>query len=542
MKPNNQSAPAYPMPILGIGKLDLWRLTGIGICIIVSLPVFALIYLAAIPSENIWPHLLNTVLPRQTITTLALMAGVACLTGSMGTLSAWLITFFEFPGRRLLTWAMLLPLALPTYLAAYAYSDLLDYAGPIYGLWRDYLPDIRPPAFHSLGGGIILLSLVLYPYVYISARASFLQQSTGLLENARMLGVSPRQSFWRIGLPVARPAIALGILLALMECLNDIGAVEHLGIETLTIGVYNTWIVRGNLGGAAQMAISLLGFMALLLYLERRQRQSRHYQSSRLRNRAVHRFSLSRPQALMAMLACSLPVILGFVIPVILLAQQVRLASFNTQLLTAAQNSVGLAIIAGLLTCGVALFIAYAHRSSIPISKGSLARFAALGYAIPGTVLGIGLMILLGFVTELTNGAILLTGSLTGLVYAYLVRFLSLAYGTLNDGFERLPRNLDMAARSLGKSRSSIIWLIHRQLMKAPIIAAFLMVFVDAMKELPATLILRPFNFETLSTQVYGYASLGQIEDAAMPALIIIAIGLIPIIIMMRFMDRLREG
>jgi len=537
----SRSAPAYHMPFLGSGKLDPWRIAGIGICGLVILPILALVYLAALPSENIWPHLINTVLPHQTLTTLALMAGVACLTGSMGTLSAWLVTFFEFPGRRLLTWAMLLPLALPTYLAAYAYSDLLDYAGPIYGLWRDYFPNIQPPAFHSLGGGIILLSLVLYPYVYISARASFLQQSSGLMENARMLGVSPRQSFWRIGLPVARPAIALGVLLALMECLNDIGAVEHLGIETLTIGVYNTWIVRGNLSGAAQMAISLLVFMALLLYLERLQRKSRHYQSSRLRNRPVYRFALSSRQAFAATAACSLPVILGFIIPVVLLLQQVGPDAFNQQLLSAAQNSVSLAVIAGLLTCGVALFIAYAHRSSIPTSRGSLARFAALGYAIPGTVLGIGLMILLGFITELTQGAILLTGSIAGLVYAYLVRFLSLAYGTLNDGFERLPRNLDMSARSLGKSRSSILWFIHRHLMRAPIIAAFLMVFVDAMKELPATLILRPFNFETLSTQVYGYASLGQIEDAAMPALIIIAIGLIPIIIMMRFMDRLRE-
>lgn len=519
--------------------VDGWRLGAVATCLLVLMPILGLSLLALGDSSTIWPSMLQTVLPRYILTTLAFTVGVALITAFIGTMTAWFITFFNFPGRNILLWAMLLPLALPTYIAAYCYTDLLDYAGPVFTLWRKWLPLEAYPDIHSIGGAIFILSFVLYPYVYLSARTSFIQQSTGLIENARLLGLSPKQCFWRVALPLSRPAIALGVLLAVMECLNDIGAVEHLGVQTLTTGIYSTWINRGSLAGAAQLALAMLSIVALLVIVEHSLRKMGSFQSSRLRNRSIRRFDLSPLARWSICLFCALPIILGFVIPIGILLSNAHAPDIVT--LRAAGNSLSLAISAALFTLFIAVFLAYARRSAIPEGRGRLARLAAIGYAIPGTVLGLGLLIVLTRLTHLTNGSIILTGTIFGLLYAYGVRFLSLAYGTIDDGFDRIPRNLDLAARSLGASRRSVLTRIHSQLMRAPLIAALLLVFVDAMKELPATLILRPFNFETLSTQVYTQASLGQFEQAALPALTIVAVGLIPIFIMLQLFDRLRQ-
>lgn len=510
------------------------------ICGIMLIPVYGLASLALSGADDIWTHLFATVLPLQTITTLSLIMGVATLTAFMGTSSAWFVTFFDFPGRGLFVWAMLLPLAIPTYIAAYSYADILDYAGPLYRVWQSYFSPDDYPQIHSLGGAIFILSFVLYPYVYISARTSFIQQSTGLIENARLLGHSPNACFWRVALPLARPAIALGMLLAAMECLNDIGAMEHLGVQTLTIGVYNVWINQGSLAGAAQLALAMLGFVALLVIAEHGLRRLGGFQSGRLRSRSIRRFSTSTRNGFLMTVACAIPILIGFIIPVSVLSLHAQKHKISGASLTAASNSIGLALLAALFTLALALFLAYSRRSAIPQGRGHLARLASLGYAIPGTVLGIGLLVIASYVSKLTSGGLIITGTIIGLIYAYSIRFLSLAYGTIDDGFERLPRTIDLAARSLGASRSSVMWRIHTKLMRPPIIAASLLVFVDAMKELPATLILRPFNFETLSTEVYTQASLGLIEQAAAPALIIIGIGLIPIIVMLRLLDKFR--
>ncbi len=516
-----------------------WRLGAIATSLLVLMPILGLSLLALGDSSDIWPSMLQTVLPRYILTTLALTLGVASITACIGTLTAWFVTFFSFPGRNILVWAMLLPLALPTYIAAYCYTDLLDYAGPVFTLWRAWLPLAAYPNVHSLGGAIIILSFVLYPYVYLSARTSFIQQSTGLIENARLLGLSPKQCFWRVALPLSRPAIALGVLLAVMECLNDIGAVEHLGVQTLTTGIYSTWINRGSLAGAAQLALAMLSIVALLIVVEHGLRKMGSFQSSRLRNRSIRRFDLSPLTQWSVFLFCLFPIILGFGIPVWILLANAHSPALDT--LQAAGNSLSLALSAAIVTVLIAIFLAYARRSAIPEGRGRLARLAAIGYAIPGTVLGLGLLIVLTRLTHMTSGSIILTGTVFGLLYAYSVRFLSLAYGTIDDGFDRIPRSFDLAARSLGASRRSVLTRLHSQLMRAPLIAALLLVFVDAMKELPATLILRPFNFETLSTQVYTQASLGQFEQAALPALTIVAVGLIPIFIMLQLFDRLRQ-
>lgn len=548
------------------GTGALWNGTALVICAIVLAPLAGLIGLSFDNTQTLWTHLLRTIIPHQVGVTVILLLGVASLTIFMGTLSAWLTTFYRFPGRRYMSWALLLPLALPSYIAAYSYGDLLDYAGPVFHIWCQFFPASAYPNFKSLGGAIFLLSFVLYPYVYISARASFLQQSTGLIENARILGLSPRQCLTRISLPLARPAILLGALMALMECLNDIGAVEYLGVQTLTIGIYNTWVSRGSLAGAAQLSLILLSFVIMFVIIEYALRGRGLFQSARLRNRKIKPFPLKPLQQALALVACSVPILFGFIIPV---GQLLALSLKGTPLfsatasstealgspdithqgaassfweisdatLQAGLHSLSLAALAATVTTSVALFLAYRRRSAIPEGKDYLARISALGYAIPGTVLAIGLLAASGVISALSHGAVIIAGSLAGLILAYSIRFLSLAYGTLDDGFDRLPRAFDHAARILGRTRGGVFTSVHYALIRAPFFAAFILVFVDAMKELPATLILRPFGIETLATTVYTYASLEQIEQAAGPALMIIGFGLVPIIFILRMME-----
>lgn len=502
------------------------------------LPLLALAWLAAMPHAPIWGHLWHSVLPGQMLTTAGLMLGVGALTGLIGTLSAWAVTFYQFPLRRFFSWALLLPLAVPTYLMAYAYGDVLDQAGPVYQLWRVFFSPAAYPDFRSLPGAIILLSLVLYPYVYLSARTAFVQQSAVLIEAGRSLGLSPFACFWRIGLPMGRPAIIIGIALTLMECLNDIGAVEFLGVQTLTMGVYDTWLVRGNLGGAAQLALTLLAFMALLMALERHQRgQAAHYPRQN-RRRSLPRFTPPMGRAWIITLLCALPVLAGFVIPTGLLLAQSGLSS-NAPLWQATANSLSLAGIAAFLCVGFGLVLAYGTRLGQK-RDAQAARFAALGYAVPGTVLAIGIMLVLGWLADLSAGFIVLGGTASALILAYLIRFLSLSFGTLEAGMGRISPNIDMAARGLGAGRNRTLARVLLPLLRAPVLTAFILVFVDVMKELPATLILRPFDFETLATSVYTYASVGQLEDAALPALMIIAVGLIPVIISLRLIEKAR--
>lgn len=522
--------------------LDRWRLGALMACLLLALPIIALAVIATTTSDPIWGHLWATVLPGQIRTTLFLMLGVGSLTAVIGTGTAWLVTFCQFPGRAWVSWMLLLPLAIPTYLAAYSLGDFLDTAGPAIQLWQVFFTADSFPAVHSLSGAVVILSLVLYPYVFLSARTAFVQQSAGLIEAARTLGLSPNLCFWRVGLPMARPAIAVGIALVLMECLNDIGAMEYLGVSTLTIGVYDTWVVRGNLVGAAQMALMLLGFMALLIVLERTQRRQGSYHRRTGRQRSLPRFQLSARGQIAAFVACFLPVLLGFILPIALLGTHALDGFVPRGFFAAMTNSASLAVAAAFLTCFAGLMLAYGARSDKGGVMRYLAQASALGYAVPGTVLAIGVMLVLGRLGEMSGGAIIFSGTIFALLFAYVVRFLSLAYGTLESGFGRVSPAMDMAARSLGASRGATLTKVHMPLLKAPLISAALLVFVDVMKELPATLILRPFDFETLASQVYTYASLGQIEDAALPALAIVAVGLIPVMLSLTLIDRARRN
>lgn len=538
-----------------------WTSTSIICALFVLAPLIAIGSLALNPigvggtggesGQGGWQHLFETIILDQALTTLALMLGIALLTGLIGLASAWFVTFYRFPGRRLMEWLLLLPLAIPTYIAAYIYTDLLDKAGAVYPYWQQLFGTSLPyPELHSLGGAIFIMSTVLYPYVFLSARTSFLLQSTDLIEAGRALGASPANCFWRIALPMSRPALVVGISLALMECLNDIGAVEHLGVTTLTVGVYDTWLARGNLMGAAQMAMVLLGFMGLLLWLERTNRQKNSTQGS-TSHRLLSRFTLSKHGQIGALAVCLIPVILGFIIPLLVLATHLISTSISNEeqiatFTAAARNSLFLASIAALITVTLGLFLAYAARTHKSKTLHRLTHISALGYAIPGTVLGLGMLVFLVQIDAVLIDPVMdmlgmadsffVTGTLFGLLAAYIIRFLTIAFGTVDAGLKNIPPNIDIAANSLGAGRGLSLWRVHIPLLRPTLIGAGILVFVDAMKELPATLILRPFDFETLSTQVYTYASLGQIEDAALPALLIVLVGILPVILATKIM------
>jgi iron(III) transport system permease protein len=517
---------------------------------IMALPLATVVMLSLDPAESVWPHLMRTVLPGALLDTGLLLAGVGALTLLFGTGTAWLTTMYRFPGRGLLDRLLVLPLAMPTYIVAYAYVELLDFSGPVqralralFG-WhtvRDYwFPEVR-----TLPGAILVLSAVLYPYVYLSARASFVQQSICVLEVARTLGRTSAGTFWMVALPLARPALAAGVALALMECLNDLGAVQYLGVSTLTVSIYVTWLQRSSLAGAAQIALVTLLLVLALLVAERAARGKSQFHHTTGRYRSIPFSDLEGWRGYAAAACCALPVLLGFVAPfAVLLVQGLAHVSdaFAAGFWRATRNSVGVAAVAAVSTVLIGLALAYARRLVPNVFVRSVVRAAGLGYALPGTVLALGLLIPLAALDNRIDAALrayvgissglLLSGSLFVIVLAYTIRFLAVSLGALEAGLERLSPNLDAVARTLGETALSALRRVHMPLLVPALSAAALLVFVDAMKELPATLLLRPFNFETLATHVYSYAALEQFEQAALGALTIVAIGMVPVLLL----------
>jgi iron(III) transport system permease protein len=445
---------------------------------------------------------------------------------------------------------LVLPLAMPTYIVAYTYVELLDFSGPVQRALRSLfgwhtVKDYWFPEVRTLSGAILVLTMVLYPYVYLAARASFVQQSICVLEVARTLGRTSAGAFWSVALPLARPALAAGVALALMECLNDLGAVQYLGVSTLTVSIYVTWLQRSSLAGAAQIALVALLLVAVLLAAERAARGRSQFHHTTGRYRSIPFSDLGGWRAHAAAACCALPVLLGFVAPfAVLLVQGLAHLSdaFAAGFWRATANSVGVAAVAAATTVLVGLALAYARRLAPSLFVRSVVRSASLGYAMPGTVLALGLLIPLAALDNGIDAALrahlgissglLLSGSLFVIVLAYTIRFLAVSLGALEAGFERLSPNLDAVARTLGETALSALWRVHMPLLLPALGAAALVVFVDAMKELPATLLLRPFNFETLATHVYSYAALEQFEHAALGALTIVAIGLVPVLLL----------
>lgn len=534
-------------------RLPWWLSAAVvGIGLLVLLPVAALVGIAAEGDAEIWPHLIANVLPASTRDTLALLTGVGVVAGSMGITAAWLVTAHRFPGRGVLVWLLPLPLAVPTYITAYIYVEVFDAAGLIQMALRELTgwdrADYWFPEIRSLPGCILVMSAVLYPYIYIAARAMFLTQSASMLEVARTLGVGRVRLFRIIALPLARPALAVGVSLALLEALNDIGASEYLGVRTLTVSVYNTWLNRGSLPGAAQIACVMLALAVGLILIERYGRRDRRYATSPKRHRQVHPVPLSGSRGWFATLLCAAPVGLGFVLPVgFLLRETIRgslFGQFDGEFLRHFATTVSLSLVA----TGATLVLAVVLVSSARLFKTSLTRgavfVAGMGYAVPGTVLALGLMSplvgidnLIGTLWRNLTGerlGLLLMGTAGGIVIAYVIRFLSIATGSLSAGLDRVSPSLEDAARTLGASRREMVWAVQIPLMRPALASAALLIFVDCIKELPATLLLRPLNTETLSTLVYTYAARGRFEDGSLAALVIVLVGLLPVIQLVR--------
>lgn len=537
-----------------------WTAAVAAILAVMLLPVVAISWIALSPSNGVWGHLAATILPDALTATIALAVGAGVSTLLIGTAAAWLVTMYRFPGRALADRLLVIPLAMPAYIVAYCYADLLDYAGPVQTALRgafgwkgpgDYLfPEIR-----STGGAIFVISAVLYPYVYLTARASFVQQSVCVLEVARTLGRTPMGAFWSVALPLARPALAAGVALVLMESLNDLGAVQHLGVPTLTASIYTTWLQRSNLAGAAQLAVVMLACVLAIFLLERFLRGGAQSRNTTGRHRSIPFQDIEGWKGYLAAAACVLPFLLGFGIPALVLVRNALGHSWHLTagaFFGAAANSLMLGMLAAAVAVVLALFVAYARRVSANGFTRPAVRLAGLGYAVPGTVLAIGLIIPLSAFDNRVDAllretvgvspGLLLSGSIFALTLAYVIRFLAVALGGIEAGLDRISPNLDAAARALGETALSALRRVHLPLLMPALGSAALLVFVDAMKELPATLLLRPFDFETLATHVYGLAALEQFEAAAPGALAIVATGLIPVLLLHQAVAAGRAG
>lgn len=536
-----------------------WFLSSAFIAFMVGLPIIAVFYLAFYPEENIWPHLLDTVLPGYISNTLILMTGVGSLSLFMGVGSAWLVTMCKFPGRKMLEWALLLPFAVPAYVIAYVYTDLLEYAGVVQGALRGFFgwssfQDYWFPEIRSMGGAITMMALVLYPYVYLMSRAAFLEQSMSLFSVSRNLGHSPLQSFLRVSLPVARPAIAVGLSLALMETLNDFGTVDFFAVKTLTAGLYDTWLNMSNLGGAAQIASLMLIFVVTLIYMERFSRRKQKQFESKNQGQSLEQFQLRGIKAAAATFFCLLPVVAGFLIPICTLGYYAYLyfdVSWTSKFVNYAINSFTLSVIAAFITIIIGVTLAYSKRLNSEGATSLLVRFSGLGYAMPGAVLAVGIIVpFAAFDNALDeflrqhfgiSTGLLLSGTTFAIIFAYTVRFLAVSAGSVESSLAKVTPSMDMASRSLGRNNLSTLLRVHLPIIRGGVLTAALVVFVDCMKELPATLILRPFNFETLATHVYQLASDELLEQSALASLIIVLVGIIPVIFLSKSISSTRD-
>lgn len=538
------------------------RLFALAVSLVVLAPVMSLGYVALSGTGQDWPHLVRNVLPGASVTTLALMAMIAVLSSAIGVGAAWMAVAYEFPFRRTLSWALVLPLAVPAYLAAYAFGEFFHYSGPVQSFYRalfgfqtarDYwFPDIR-----STAGCALVLSSVLYPYVYLTTRIVFLMQGRNIADVARTLGARPAKVFWRVLLPVARPAIVAGVALVLMETINDIGAAEYLGVRTLTVAVYQTWLARGSLEGGAQIALIMLLLVFAILGAEQWARSAKRFHTGRATHMKAHppRVRLSGIWGPVATLLTALPVLSGFGIPVFVFGQYAlrRLDQFaSPQLADAFLNTLFTASITATVTVVLALFLLNAVRLARSANVTATVRLASIGYALPGGILGLGLLFVLARFDNTLDAfmrsqfdhstGLLLTGSAAGIIIACTIRFVALAEGAIRSGLDKLPGRLDEAARSLGRTPSQSAVAVLLPLLKPAILTAAVLVFVDTAKELSATILLRPFGFSTLATHVYENASRSAPQDGAAAAIVIILTALVPVLLLSGALAKDREA
>ncbi len=538
-----------------------WTVAVLVVATLIALPVLVVVSHVLIPTGDVWSHLASTVLSRYVWNSIGLMLGVGAGVLLIGVTTAWLVTMCRFPGARMFEWALLLPMAVPAYVIAYTYTGLLDFAGPVQTALREVFGwtsrrDYWFPQLRSLEGAIMMMSLVLYPYVYMMARAAFLEQSVCALEASRVLGCGRWKSFFRIALPMARPAIVAGTALALMETLNDFGTVAYFAIDTFTTGIYRTWFGLGNPAAAAQLGAVLMLFIFALVMMERWSRGRASYQNMSTRVRALPRIRLTGWRAALAITACALPLLLGFVVPAWVLGQWAVLTWDDVmaggRFWDRAVNSFLLAGTAALAAAVIGVLLAYGQRMRKSVVTLAAVRVASLGYAVPGSVIAVGVLVPLttfdnaldAWMTSVfgVGTGLLLTGTATALVYAYLVRFLAVSYNAVEASLGKVTRNLEGASRTLGHGPFATLGRVHLPIIRGSILTGALLVFVDVMKELPATLIMRPFNFDTLAVRTYELASDERLQEAAPAALAIVAVGVVPVILLSLAIARSRPG
>lgn len=526
--------------------------------LLLAMPVVVVLSFVFVPSGEVWAHLASTVLSDYITNSLLLMLGVSIGTLLLGVSTAWLTTMCRYPGRGIFEWALLLPMAMPAYIIAYTYTGMLDFAGPVQTLFRDItglgFGDYWFPQIRSLNGAVLMLTLVLYPYVYLLSRAAFLNQSLCVLDVSRTLGNGPWRTFFSVALPLARPAIIAGLSLALMETLADYGTVQYFGVSTFTTGIFRTWFGMGSAAAAAQLAAGLMVFVFALIVLERYSRRRARYHHTSRRHQDLRRHHLTGGKAWLAFLFSFSVLLFGFLLPAgqllswtVSVADEVIDARFLQMLL----NSLQLATLAAGLALVLALLMAYGQRLYPGKAIRYAVRVAAMGYAVPGAVIAVGVMIPFAWFDNTLDSwtretfdystGLILSGTLVAVLFAYLCRFLAVALQTVESGLGRITPSMDEAGRSFGYRPLTMLRSVHIPMLQGSLLTALLLVFVDVLKELPATLILRPFNFNTLAVRAYELASDERLAEAAPAALAIVVAGIVPVILLSRTITRSRQ-
>ncbi|GAA5647044.1 ABC transporter permease [Vibrio proteolyticus] len=533
----------------------LWKTSSVGLALLLVLPILAIFYTALGDTDDIFSHLISTVMPTYTFNTVALALGVMALSLLFGIPSAWLMAMCRMPGERVLQWALVLPLAMPAYIVGYIYTDWFDFAGPIQIWLRDitgwgpgeyWFPDIR-----TLPGAISVLALVLYPYIYLLCRAAFMEQNVSLLQSARLLKCSPWESFCRISMPLVRPSMAVGLSLVAMETIGDFGTVNYFAVNTLTTAVYDTWMGMSSLTAAAKISAIMLVFVIALLSAERYSRRRQKLFQSQFSSHEDFRYTLHGWRKWLAVIWCWGIVSAAFILPLLQLcsyAYTYFAQSWTAEFRQYALNSLQVSTLAALVGVAVALVVNFFHRLQPQRLSLASMRFSSMGYAVPGTVLAIGIMVPVLAMDHLVNDVakamqwgrpgLIFSGSMFALVFAMVVRFAAVAIGSIESSLSKVSPSLDMASRTMGCNANQMLRRVHLPLIRRGALIAALLVFMESMKELNAALLLRPFNFETLATYVYNYASDEHLELAAMPAVLLVLVGLIPLVVVNRSLEQ----
>jgi len=544
---------------LEIKRFNLKSLKGIFslgsvIGILVSLPAIIIFLHIFIGENENWTHIVDTVLSRYILNTLWIVIGVGSLTAILGFTTAWLTSIYTFTFIRTLEVGLVLPLAFPTYIIAFTYDGMFGYTGSvtqsILGFLDLSLADIWIPDILTIEGVIVIMSLVLYPYVYLISKASLINQSSNALESARTLGASSFRLFFKVGIPLARPAIIAGSTLAIMEAISDYGAVNHYGVDTFTIGIFRTWNGLGDQAVSAKLAAILMLFVLLIIVIERAVRGKRKFDTSGKQNRPIAKIKLQGTKSILAFIVCFIPMFFGFILPFIqMLIWSARYFAdvVDDDFLTLMFNSFALAGVSSFIAIILSLFITFNTRLNPTVNNNIIQRVSMLGYSIPGAVIAVGVLIVLGYLDNQLiglfkgfgiNTGLIIGGTVIALIYGYVVRFMAISTNSMESGYEKIPKSIDEVSLTLGSSKNNLLRRIHFQLLRPSILAGALIVFVEVLKELPATLILRPFNFDTLAIYALELVGQEQLQESAIPSMALVLIGLGPIVLLMKTMTK----